>query len=168
MPARMRVSLIALAVLAACGNKPPPGNGITTDRCVYEPLVPTAHAGAPVQSASLMPGGAERVPDVPMGRARGGYPARAGSLGSAGVTDTRKIKLAGVFTPSIGVTAAPRVKAVALTAGDETVVIAKVDMIFVYEGMLFDLEQRLGPEFAGKVILASSHSHSAWAQYTGH
>src|SRR5258708_28985713 len=123
MPARMRVSLIALAVLAACGNKPPPGNGITTDRCVYEPLVPTAHAGAPVQSAALMAGAAERVLDVPIGTALGGYTARAGFLGSAGVIDTRQIKLAGVVNPSIRVTAAPRVKAGALTAGAATVVI---------------------------------------------
>ena len=41
-------------------------------------------------------------------------------------------------------------------------------MIFAYEGMVFDLEQRLGAEFAGKVMLATSHSHSAWAQFTGH
>ena len=33
---------------------------------------------------------------------------------------------------------------------------------------MFDLEQRLGPEYAGKVMLATSHSHSAWAQFTGH
>ena len=38
------------------------------------------------------------------------------------------------------------------TAGGETVVILKGDMIFAYEGMLFDIEERLGPEFAGKVI----------------
>ena len=56
-------------------------------------------------------------------------------------------------------------KALALTAGDETVVILKVDLIYVYEGMVFDLEQRLGPDFAGKVIITSSHSHSAWAQH---
>ena len=164
----MRVSRIALAALVACGSKPPPNTGVTTERCVFEPLVPTARAGAPVQAAPLMAGAAERVLDVPVGTALGGYTARAGFLGSSGVVDTRKIKLSGVFNPSIGVLDAPRVKAVALTAGDETVVIAKVDMIFVYEGMLFDLEQRLGPAFAGKVILASSHSHSAWAQYTGH
>src|SRR5262249_46986202 len=50
----------------------------------------------------------------------------------------------------------------------ETVIIVKVDMIFVYEAMVYDLEARLGPELSGKVIVASSHSHSAWAQYTGH
>jgi hypothetical protein len=84
------------------------------------------------------------------------------------VIDARKVKISGAFNPSIGVTSAPRVKAVALTAGGETVVILHFDAVFVYEGMLYDLEQRLGPEYAGKIIIAASHSHSAWAQFTGH
>ncbi len=41
-------------------------------------------------------------------------------------------------------------------------------MIFAYEGLLFDVEQRLGAEYAGKVVFATSHSHSARAQFTGH
>ena len=79
-------------------------------------------------------GAAERILDVPVGTALGGYTARAGFLGSAGVVDTRKVKISGTFNPSIGVDDAPRVKAVALTAGDETVVILKVDAIFVVRG----------------------------------
>ena len=59
-------------------------------------------------------------------------------------------------------------KALALTAGGETVVIVKIDAIFVYEGMLFDLEDRLDEAFHGKVILTASHSHSAPMQFTGH
>src|SRR5690606_16549158 len=100
--------------------------------------------------------------------ALGGYTSRAGFLGSAGVVDAREVAISGSFNPSIGVTTAPRVKAVALTAGEETVILLKMDAIFVYEGMVFDLEQRLGPEYAGKVIISASHSHSAWAQFTGH
>ncbi|HUJ59589.1 MAG TPA: hypothetical protein VLX92_13880 [Kofleriaceae bacterium] len=167
----MRVSRLALAlVLAACGggSKPSPDAGVTTSSCSYLPLAPTAHTGEAVTAMPLMAGAAERVLDVPVGTALGGYTARAGFLGSAGVVDTRQVAMPGTFNPSIGISSAPRVKAVALSSGDETVVIVKIDMIFVYEGMLFDLEQRLGPDFAGKVILAASHSHSAWAQYTGH
>jgi neutral ceramidase len=161
--------LLALALVAACGSShPTPDAGVTTENCSYEPLAPTGHAGSTVATAPLQAGAAERVLDVPVGTALGGYTARAGFLGTAGVVDTRKIALSGAFNPSIGIQAAPRVKAVALSTGDETVVILKADMIFVYEGMLYDLEQRLGPDFAGKVIIASSHSHSAWAQYTGH
>ena len=115
-----------------------------------------------------MAGAGERVLDIPVGTALGGYTGRAGFLSSAGTVDARKVAQSGTFNPSIGVLDAPRVKALALTAGGETVLILKGDMIFAYEGMLFDIEARLGPEFAGKVILATSHSHSAWAQFTGH
>ncbi len=171
MHARMRASGIALIVLAACGGDhtatPDAGAGpVTTERCVYEPMTPTANAGGTVAAGALMAGAAEQILDVPVGTALGGYTARAGFLGTAGVVDTRKVKISGTFNPSIGVEVAPRVKAVALTADAETVVIVKIDAIFIYEGMLFDLEQRLGPSFAGKVIIASSHSHSAWAQFT--
>ncbi|MDB4958862.1 MAG: Alkaline ceramidase domain protein [Myxococcales bacterium] len=156
-------------VLVACGggNQTTPDGGVSTDNCTYQPLTPTAHAGGTVTAAALQAGAADNVLDIPVGTALGGYTARAGFLGSAGVVDARKVKISGTFNPSIGVEAAPRVKAIALTAGPETVVFLKVDMIFVYEGMLYDLEQRLGPEYAGKVIITSSHSHSSWAQFTG-
>ena len=162
----MRALLIVLLV-AACGDDGPanPDAGVvTTDKCDYVPMTPTAGTGGTVTAAPLQAGAADEILPVPVGTALGGYTARAGFLGAAGVVDTRKIALASTFNPSIGVAAAPRVKALALTAGAETVVILKVDMIYVYEGMVYDLEQRLGPTFAGKIIITSSHSHSAWAQ----
>nr|HEX4314880.1 neutral/alkaline non-lysosomal ceramidase N-terminal domain-containing protein [Kofleriaceae bacterium] len=171
---RRSLAIALLSIAAACGgghstSNPPPDSGVvSTDHCDYQPLTPTANAGGTVTAGQLMAGAAERVLDVPVGTALGGYTARAGFLGGTTLVDTRRVDMPGVFNPSIGVEAAPRVKAIALTADTETVVIVKVDMIFVYEGMLFDVEQKLGPQFAGKVILASSHSHSAWAQFTGH
>lgn len=170
----MRVPAIVLAcALAAAGagcgdDAPPTTTGVTTELCHYEPMPATAGAGGTVTAGALTAGAAERVLDIPVGTALGGYTSRAGFLGSAGIVDTRKVAISGSFNPSIGVTTAPRVKAVALSAGGETVVLLKMDAIFVYEGMLFDLEQRLGPEYAGKVIVSASHSHSAWAQFTGH
>ena len=165
----MRAFTIVFLIAAACGHDAPPPSPdagvVTTDKCDYVPLNPTARAGGTVTAAQLQAGAAETIFDIPVGTALGGYTARAGFLGAAGVVDTRKIKISGTFNPSIGVTAAPRVKALALTAGDETVVILKSDLIYIYEGMVYDLEQRLGPDFAGKVILTSSHSHSAWAQH---
>src|SRR5205823_15106965 len=149
MQPSMRALSLALALaLVACGgnnNPPAPDGGVTTERCNYVPLSPTARAGASVVAAPLMAGAADRVLDIPVGTALGGYTARAGFLGSAGVVDARKVKISGSFNPSIGVEAAPHVKAVALTAGDETVVILHFDAVFVYEGMVYDLEQRLGP-----------------------
>ena len=165
---RARVLLLCCA-LAACGDDGgTPPTTVTTEHCTYEPVTPTAHAGGTVAAGAVQAGAAERILDIPVGTALGGYTARAGFLGSSGVVDARKVKISGTFNPSIGVTSAPRVKAVALTAGEETVVILKFDAVFVYEGMVFDLEQRLGPEYAGKVIITASHSHSAWAQFTGH
>ncbi|MBV8759364.1 MAG: hypothetical protein JO257_18900, partial [Deltaproteobacteria bacterium] len=167
----MRGLLLALCIAAACGSdgkKTPDAGVVTTENCTYQPVDPTAHAGGTVAAAPLMAGASEHIIDVPVGTALGGYTARAGFLGSAGVVDARKVKLSGTFNPSIGVITAPRVKAVALTAGDETVLLIKVDFCWVYEGMLWDLEQRLGPEFAGKVVLAASHTHSGWAQYQSH
>jgi hypothetical protein len=139
-------ALLCLVALAACGDDAPTTTGVTTDVCNYVPMLPTAHAGGTVAAAPLQAGAAERILDVPVGTALGGYTDRAGFLGKAGIVDTRVVKISGTFNPSIGVTSAPRVKAVALTAGDETVILLHMDAIFVYEGMVYDLEQRLGPE----------------------
>jgi len=166
------IDLFAACLVAACGG----GGGtpdaaptvVTTEHCNYEPLPATSHAGGTVTDGALSAGAAEVVLDVPVGTALGGYTARAGFIGTAGVVDTRKNQLSGTFNPTIGVFTAPRAKAIALAAGGETVVIVKLDTIFVYEGMLADLEDRLGDEFHGKVLLASSHTHSGWAQHSGH
>lgn len=173
----MRAPGIALAVftlvVAACGDDAPTTpdagpDGVTTAHCAYEPVPATARAGGDVTAGPLMAGAAERVLDIPVGTALGGYTGRAQVLGGAGTVDNRRIPISGKFNPSVGVVVAPRVKALALSAGGETVLVVKVDAIFTYEGMLFDLEQRLGPDYHGKVLLAASHSHSAWAQFTGH
>lgn len=166
----MRSVLPILLVLCACGDDEakPPDSAVSTELCTYQPLPATARAGGTVTAGPLMAGAAENVLDIPVGTALGGYTGRAGFLSSAGSVDTRTVRTSGTFNPSIGVEAAPRVKALALTAGGETVVLVKLDAIFAYEGMLFDLEQRLGADFAGKVLIATSHSHSAWAQFTGH
>ncbi|MEZ4365445.1 MAG: neutral/alkaline non-lysosomal ceramidase N-terminal domain-containing protein [Kofleriaceae bacterium] len=166
----------ALLTLAACGGgddappvpDAPPTPMVSTDHCDYVDVAPTAGAGGTVSAGTLTAGAAEAILEVPVGTALGGYTARAGFGGDAGTVDDRRVKLTGAFNASVGVTNAPRVKAVALTAGDETVVILKLDVVFVYEGLLFDLEERLGAAYHGKVIIASSHSHSGWAQFTGH
>src|SRR5262249_7456242 len=143
--APMRATAFACAVLlVACGggsDKPTPDAGVTvtTDNCTYQDLPLTAHAGGTVTAAPLTAGAADNVLGGPVGTGVGGYPGPAGFLGSAGVVDARKIKISGTFNPSIGVEAAPRVKAVALTAGPETILWLKADMVFVYDGMVYDL-----------------------------
>ena len=161
--------LLAATVLVACGGDdgtPLPPD--LTKHCDYDAVAPNADVGTIVTVAPLQAGAAETPIDVPVGTALGGYTARAGFLGSAGVVDNRDTLISGGFHASVGVETRPMAKALALKAGVETVIWIKLDAIFVYEGMLFDLERRLGGEYRGKILLATSHSHSAWAQFTGH
>lgn len=168
----LRTCLFLAILLPACGDDGgsagvDAGGAVTLDHCSYEEVEGTAGAGATVQRAALQAGAAEAIIDVPVSTALGAYTARAGFLGTAGKVDVRRVAISGSFIPSIGVESAPRVKALTMLAGDERVVIVKLDLGLMYEGMVFDVEKRLGPAFAGKVIISASHSHSAWGQQTG-
>jgi neutral ceramidase len=167
-----RLSCLLLGLAAACGGGDAPSTPdaapVTTDHCSYAPVPSTAGAGGTVTAGALEAGAGEVVLGVPVGTALGGYTGRGRATGNASQVDARDPRISEGFNPSVGIETAPRAKALALTAGGETVVIIKVDSIFIYEGLLFDLEQRLGPEFSGKVLLAASHSHAAWMQFTGH
>jgi neutral ceramidase len=169
MRARHAWPLVLGITAVACGDDGGPSDpGVTTDHCTYVAVPATAGAGGTVAAGALEAGAGEAILEVPVGAALGGYTGRAAAQGNAGRIDDRDRMISGGFNPSIGVETAPRAKALALTAGSETVLIVKIDAIFVYEGMLFDLEQRLGAGFHGKVLLAASHSHSAWMQFTAH
>lgn len=171
-----RYTLVVCLILGACGGGDDDDAGdadagyppVTTAHCDYEPVAPTAGAGGSVTAGALEAGAAERLLRAPIGTALGSYTARAGFLGTAGKVDLRQIELPGAFNPSVGIEHTPRVKALALSAGGETILILKIDIGYLYEGLLFDLEQRLGTQFSGKILLTGSHSHSAWGQYSGH
>ena len=166
---RRLLALILLAMTACGGDDDAPGVDasppVTVDHCDYQAVPPTTGAGGDVAASGLEAGVAEVVIDVPVGTTLGAYTARAGFLGSAGTVDRRQPAISGGFNASIGVELAPRIKVLALAAGGETIVIVKLDLGLVYEGMLFDIEERL--DLHGKVLLAASHSHSAWGQQTG-
>jgi len=101
--------VVLLLVVAACGGggPPPDDDAVTTDHCTYEAVPATSHAGGTVTPGALSAGAAEVVLDVPVGTALGGYTARAGFIGTAGVVDTRKNQISGTFNPTIGVFTAP-------------------------------------------------------------
>ncbi|MBK9034170.1 MAG: neutral/alkaline non-lysosomal ceramidase N-terminal domain-containing protein [Myxococcales bacterium] len=172
---RALAPLVVVGALAACGDdggtNPPPidaGPSVTTAHCSFEPVAANASVGTSAAAAPLSAGAGEVPLDVPVGTALGGYTARGAFLGMADKVDNREVPLAGGFFPSVGIESRPMAKALALRAGGETVVWIKIDAIFAYEGFVFDLEQRLGAEYRGKIILSTSHSHAAWAQYTSH
>lgn len=182
-----RLVVVVLALAAACDPTvtpvPDAGPGdagrsdagppvpASTAHCDYEPVPATGHAGGTVTAATLHAGAAEGPFSVPLGVTFGAYAARSPALGGAGFVDDRRTLLAGEFAPSVGIESAPMIHAVALSTGtapdfEETILIVQVDLALFYQGLLFGLEERLGPEFAGKIIVSASHSHAAWANYT--
>ena len=141
-----------------------------TDHCSYTELPPTAGAGGTVESGPIEAGAAERVHDFPVGAALGAYTGRARALGFAGVPDNRNEPTSGAFAPSIGIETRNMAKAIALRAGGETVVLLKSDVGLADAAITHAVEERLeaelGQSFAGKVLWATSHTHSGFAQYT--
>ncbi|MEC7525196.1 MAG: neutral/alkaline non-lysosomal ceramidase N-terminal domain-containing protein [Myxococcota bacterium] len=158
------------------GVEPPPVDAgppepVSVDHCTFEPVPGTARAGGAVESGALSAGVAEAFLDVPLGASLAAYTSRSDGVGAEGflpAPDERRTDLAGSFAPSVGIETAPKVRVLALSAGGETVLIMKVDLASSYQGFVYDVEAELGPEYAGKVIIASSHSHSSFGNYSGH
>ncbi|MCX7807696.1 MAG: neutral/alkaline non-lysosomal ceramidase N-terminal domain-containing protein, partial [Deltaproteobacteria bacterium] len=150
---------------------PPP-----VDHCRYERLPPIARSGGEVRPGKLQAGVAEAFLSGPISAALGAYTARAQSFGNQGFIDARREPIAGAFSTSVGVETRPRVRALVLTTGedtaepddDEKVALVKVDLGVSYQGLVHESERILGPEWVGKIIIAASHSHSAWANFHGH
>jgi neutral ceramidase len=134
----------------------------STSHCTYEALPPNAHAGTTVESMPLRAGAAEAMLDLPVGSALGAYTARARALGSQNAVDAREVTYPAGFLPSGGVERSPRVRAVVLSAGGENIVILKADLGASDDSTTVDVAAALGPEYIGKVVFATSHSHSAW------
>lgn len=161
----------AIALLAACGDPAPPTPDAgpapaSTAHCRYEPLPPTAGAGGTVAAGPVEVGLAARPLDLPIGTALGGNTSRARPLDDQGRVDDREVPLSGTFNPSVGIETIPRAKAVAIRAGGETVVIVRTDSIFSDDTITHEVAGRLGPDLAGKLIWASSHTHTAAEQYS--
>lgn len=148
----------------------------STDHCTYEPMPATARSGGAVTRGPLTAGVAEGFFAGPVSATLGAYTARAESIGGQGFFDARREPVAGAFATSVGVEARPRIRVLALTTGestpdtadDETVLLIKVDLGVGYQGLVHEVERELGADFAGKVIITTSHSHNAWANYHGH
>lgn len=178
--------LVPLLVLALCacdpvtsvddagdGGRPDAGRPdapVTTDHCNYEALPETGNAGGTVTDAPLSAGAAEDFIHIPLGVTLGAYASRVPIGGNEGFIDERRTELAREFAPSVGIETWPRVRAVVLSTGtapdyEETMVIVKADLALANASILAAVEARLPPELAGKVMFASSHSHSSFANY---
>lgn len=177
----LRLRLAGMCLLVSCGPSLTPDDASvdagppplpTLDHCTFEEVPPTAGAGGTVTAGALMAGTAEAFLDVPLGASLAAYTSRAGGFGGDGIIDDprdkRRTHLAGSFSPSVGIETVPRIRALALSAQGETVLLVKLDLATSYQGFVHDLEAELGPELSGKVMVASSHSHSSFGNYSGH
>lgn len=142
----------------------------STDHCTYVDLPPTAGAGGTVESGAIEAGAAELIHDFPIGATLGAYTSRVTALGEGRTPDGRTEPTSGSFTPSIGIETRNKAKAIVLRAGGETIVILKSDVGLADAAITHAIEERLeevhGESFAGKVLWATSHTHSGFAQYT--
>jgi len=144
----MRASLLVLLSLAACKDPP-----------VAEPVLPVAGA--------LQVGAAEMPIDMPVGTPFGGYTGRL----LAGGVDARESDYAVRFSASAGIQTRAMVKAFWFDNGQENLVLLKGDLIYAYDGLLDDLEDRIsegtGLDMHGRVVFSGSHSHNSWGNYSG-
>jgi neutral ceramidase len=138
-----------------------PATPLPTDHCTYAPMPTTARAGGTVTAGAIRVGVAMRRIDAPIGSALGGNTSRAILFEGQGAIDARDVRLSGSFTPSVGIETVPHAKAIAITAGDETMVLLRTDLIFADDTITHEVTERLGPELAGKVLWTNSHSHTA-------
>lgn len=185
-PVWPRALALAMPCLSACLGEPPPPRArdadtdavalapddvetgptpASTAHCVSLPSPPTAFAGGRVTPGPLRAGVAEGFLDLPVGSTLGAYTARARVLSPGLGADNRQIPFAAGFHPSVGYEHAPRVKALAISAGEATVVLLKSDLGVADDRVTAAVSDRLGPRFAGQVLFATSHSHSAPGHY---
>ena len=120
--------------------------------------------GAPVAGA------AEGVLDAPMGAPMGGYSSRCKILGHQSKPDKRLSPYTVAFAQSAGFHTRPKVKAIWLENGDDSLVLLRFDAIYSYDGLVTEIEARLSEaldrDLSGKVVLAASHSHGMPANFS--
>lgn len=134
-----------------------------------EPVAPIARGLPQVTPGAPTAGVAEGFADFPVGAPLGGYTGRCKCFGNDGEYDDRRVAYVNRFNPSVGVQTQPKIAALWLDNGDQDFVLIKTDAIYSFEGIITELEERLGAatgqDLAGKVVLASNHSHSAPANF---
>jgi neutral ceramidase len=146
-------SPLPLLFLLGCPEPPSPER---------TPLVLTA--GAP------QAGAAEGNLDLPVGAPMGGYSSRCDYLGGDGEVDKRQSAYVNSFSPTVGIQTAARGKVLWLSNGDQDLVVYQIDAIYSFSGLVEALEDRLeaatGRALDGRVVVATSHTHHAPANFS--
>ncbi|MEZ4321912.1 MAG: hypothetical protein R3F61_30850 [Myxococcota bacterium] len=137
--------------------------------CVNDTWEPPEYP--PVQAGAPVVGAAEGFLKLPVGTPLGGFTNRCTCLGGdLFKPDDRKSNYTTRFTPSGGVHTHPLIKVIWIENGDEHLVITKTDTIYSYDGLVEDLEKRLGEatglDLDGRVIHTANHSHNSYGDFS--
>lgn len=116
----------------------------------------------------LMAGAAERGLSLPIGLPQGGYTSRMFPLSLP--VDNREAPYTTQFIPSAGVATRVPVKVLWLQQDDAPMVFVKVDLIYAFEGLLFNIEDAIteatGVDVHDRVVLATNHSHASYGDHS--
>ncbi len=125
---------------------------------------------APVIPGEPVVGAAEGLLKLPMGTPLSGFTARCSCLGNQSKQDLRESPYLTAFTPSTGVQTFPGIKVIWLENGDDYLVITKTDNIYSFDGLVEDLEKKIGEatglDLDGRVVHTTNHSHSSFGTYS--
>jgi neutral ceramidase len=178
----LSLSSLSLSLLAGCTTKPDevpdaqdmaqpaPDLATPAERCTYETAPPPSGVGQTILAGAVVAGVGEAELDLPVGTPMGGYTARMEILGGQ-APDSRRSPHAKAFVPSAGLQTRPLVKAVYLKAGEEPVLVIKVDVCVAFDRLVYDLEKELSGRglmpARGRVIVATSHTHAGYGTFQG-
>lgn len=134
----------------------------TTDSAQPEPVY--LSEGTPKAGVS------EAYIDFPLGTPLGGYSSRCNYLGGSGKADNRKSAYSLAFNASAGVHTMPNTKVLWLENGDQHFILLKADVIYIYDGLVEELEKQLGAatglNLDGRIALTASHTHHGPANFS--
>jgi neutral ceramidase len=165
---RGSIALVALAIAACASDEEPPKVTEETPKdpahCRFELPPEPSPTKPPNAPSAVLAGFGSAVLAMPIGAPLGGYGDRHPVLGGT-PADKRASRFSTGFVPSVGMHDAPRADAIAIEAGGERLVIVRADLPLSTENSLFQLEDAVAPDgsMRGRILLAVSHSHAAWA-----
>jgi hypothetical protein len=158
---------VPMFLLALLGCQPDPKTDPPAEAC--DPVAAQADAPAIVPGAP-MAGAAESFLSLPIGTPLSGYTSRCDCFGGDGDADRRDSAYTYSFAASAGVQTPIPVKAFWIANGDQDLAIIKVDLIYSFDGLVEEMERRLsaatGKDMDGKVVVATSHSHSSHGDFS--
>ena len=156
--------LSALLLLALAGCPTPTDTAAVCDEAAENADQPDVVPGAP------RAGVAEGFVDLPVGSPLSGYTSRCGCFGGDGKADRRDSRYRSQFAPSAGVQTRVPTKAFWINNGDQDLLVLKLDVIYSYDGLVDALEESIGKatgeDLDGKIVVATSHSHSSYGDFS--